>query len=562
MSIVGIDLGTTHSLIAIWQNGKTDVIPNALGEKLTPSVVGLDDNGDIVVGRVAQERLFTHPLHTFEVFKRYMGSQREIGLGAQQFLPHELASFVLRALKEDAENYTGQHISEAVISVPAYFSEHQRRMTRLAGEIAGLKVTRLVNEPTAAALAYGIQEQREQRVIVLDLGGGTFDVSLLELFDGVIEVNASAGDNHLGGEDFLEQLVRYCCAKQAIILESLTQTERTTLRQAVKRVLHELSTKQQTTLKVVLASASIEMDIKRSEFEQVAANLLDRLRKPVERVLKDAGFLPTDIDQLILVGGATRMPMVKTMATKIFSRFPVTGIDPDQVIAMGAAIQAGLLVQDKALEEVVMTDVCPYSLGVEVAASRGKYTETGLYQPILERNCIIPISRVERFYTTADRQSKVCIQIYQGESRRVKNNIKLGDISVDVPTAQAGQEAVDVRFTYDVNGLLEVEVTVLSTTETFSTVIEKNPGQFSAEEITQRLQALSRLKIHPREHLPNRFLLARGERLFEQALGEKRILIGQLIVDFETALARQDQHYIAEAYHEVSALLDHLEAEM
>ncbi|MGI0118375.1 Hsp70 family protein [Zooshikella sp. RANM57] len=562
MSIVGIDLGTTHSLIAIWQNGKTDVIPNALGEKLTPSVVGLDDNGDIVVGRVAQERLFTHPLHTFEVFKRYMGSQREICLGSQQFLPHELASFVLRALKEDAENYTGQHISEAVISVPAYFSEHQRRMTRLAGEIAGLKVTRLVNEPTAAALAYGIQEQCEQRVIVLDLGGGTFDVSLLELFEGVIEVNASAGDNHLGGEDFLGQLVRFCCAKQAIILESLTQTERTTLRQAVKRVLHELSTKQKSTLKAVLASASIEMDIKRSEFEQVAANLLERLRKPVERVLKDTGFQPTDIDQLILVGGATRMPMIKMMATKIFSRFPVTGIDPDQVIAMGAAIQAGLLVQDKALEEVVMTDVCPYSLGVEVAASRGKYTETGLYQPILERNCIIPISRVERFYTTADRQSKVCIQIYQGESRRVKNNIKLGEISVNVPTAQAGQEAVDVRFTYDVNGLLEVEVTVLSTAETFSTIIEKNPGQFSPEEITKRLQALNRLKIHPREHLPNRFLLARGERLFEQALGEKRVLIGQLIIDFETALARQDQHYIAEAYHEVSALLDHLEAEM
>ncbi|RDH45765.1 Hsp70 family protein [Zooshikella ganghwensis] len=562
MSIVGIDLGTTHSLIAVWQNGKTVVIPNALGEKLTPSVVGIDDNGDLVVGRVAQERLFTHPQHTFELFKRYMGSQREICLGSQQFLPHELASFVLRALKEDAENYTGHSISEAVISVPAYFSEHQRRMTRLAGEMAGLKVRRLVNEPTAAALAYGIQEKNEQRAIVLDLGGGTFDVSLLELFDGVIEVNASAGDNHLGGEDFLEQLVRYCCAKQAVILESLTQTERTTLRQAVKRVLHDLSIKQQASLKVALASTSIDTEIERSEFEQVAANLLDRLRKPIERVLTDSELQPSDIDQLILVGGATRMPMVKTMATKLFSRFPVTGIDPDQVVAIGAAIQGGLLMQDKAFEEVVMTDVCPYSLGVEVAASRGKYTETGLYQPILERNCVVPISRVERFYTTADHQSKVSIQIYQGESRRVKNNIKLGDISVDIPIAQAGQEAVDVRFTYDVNGLLEVEITVVSTTKTFRTIIEKNPGQLSPEEITKRFHALSRLKIHPREHLPNRFLLARGERLFEQALGEKRTLIGQLIFDFENALARQDQHYIAEAYHEVSAMLDHLEAEM
>ncbi|MCX4028005.1 molecular chaperone HscC [Endozoicomonas sp. SM1973] len=563
MSIIGIDLGTTNSLISVWQNGQAVVIPNVLGDALTPSVVGLDDNGEVLVGKAAKERLYTHPAVTVELFKRYMGSEKEYSLANHTFKPQDLASFVLRALKADAEAYLGCEVTEAVISVPAYFNEQQRRATQLAGQLAGLKVERLISEPTAAALAYGmVSPDVEKHYMIFDLGGGTFDVSVLELFDGVMEVNASAGDNHLGGEDFLDVLLNYFCEKVNANKEELTQAAYTHLRSQVNRAKHQLSTHHQTTIQFKYNDEQALLTVTRDEFEKLCEPLINRLRLPVERALRDAKIKPADVDELILVGGSTRMVLVRSLVAKLFGRLPSCHLNPDQVVAMGAAVQAGLKQKDQALREIVMTDVCPYSLGVEVSSSRVGYYDSGLFSPILERNTVVPASRVERFTTSSDQQAKVNIKIYQGESRRVKDNIKLSNLMIEVPPKPAGEEAVDIRFTYDVNGILEVEVKVVSTGQQATTVIEEYPGLLTPAEIAAKLAALSEIKIHPRDSMENRLLMARGERLYEQALGEQREYIGELLMEFETVLAQQDTKKIRQVNRDLNQLFDEIAAEL
>ncbi|MDE1463241.1 Hsp70 family protein [Spartinivicinus poritis] len=563
MGIIGIDLGTTNSLISVWQDGQAVVIPNVLGDALTPSVVGVDDNGEVLVGKAAKERLYTHPAVTVELFKRYMGSEKEYSLANHTFKPQDLASFVLRALKADAEAYLGCEVTEAVISVPAYFNEQQRRATQLAGQLAGLKVERLISEPTAAALAYGVvSPDTEKHYMIFDLGGGTFDVSVLELFDGVMEVNASAGDNHLGGEDFLDVLLDYFCEKVNINKEVLNQAAYTHLRHQVNQAKHQLSTHHQTIIQFKYNDKQALLTITREEFEKLCEPLINRLRLPVERALRDAKIKPADVDELILVGGSTRMALVRSLVAKLFGRLPSCYLNPDQVVAMGAAVQAGLKQKDQALREVVMTDVCPYSLGVEVSSNRGGYYDSGLFSPILERNTAVPASRVERFTTSSDQQTKVNIKIYQGESRRVKDNIKLGNLMIEVSPKPAGEEAVDIRFTYDVNGILEVEVKVVSTGQQATTVIEEYPGLLTPAEIATKLAALSEIKIHPRDSMENRLLMARGERLYEQALGEQRDYIGELLMEFETVLAQQDIKKIRQLNRDLNQLFDEIEAEL
>ncbi|WP_163832373.1 Hsp70 family protein [Spartinivicinus ruber] len=563
MSIIGIDLGTTNSLVCVWQDGQAVIIPNVLGDALTPSVVGLDDSGEILVGKAAKERLYTHPAVTVELFKRYMGSEKEYPLANHTFKPQDLASFVLRALKVDVETYLGHPITEAIISVPAYFSEHQRRATQLAGQLAGLKVERLISEPTAAALAYGVVNPTvEKHYMIFDLGGGTFDISVLELFDGVMEVKASAGDNHLGGENFLDLLAQHFCQKVNIDQEALSQAAYTHLRNQVSKAIHQLARDYQITIQFRNNNEQALLTITRDEFEKLCEPLINRLRLPVERALRDAKIKPADVDELILVGGATRMPLVRSLVAKLFGRLPSCHLNPDQVVAMGAAVQAGLKQKDLALSEVVMTDVSPYSLGIEIVSSRSGYYNTGLFQPILERNTVIPISRVERFITSSDQQTQVNIKIYQGESRRVQDNIKLGNLLVDVPAKPAGEEAVDIRFTYDVNGILEIEVTVVSTGLQTTAVIEEYPGLITQEEIAVRLAALSDIKIHPRDTMENRLLMARGERLYEQALGEQRDYIGELLTEFEGVLAHQDTKKIRQINRALSQLFDEVETEL
>lgn len=558
MIIIGIDLGTTNSLVSYWTEDGGVVIPNSLGEYLTPSVVSVDENGEILVGKVAKERQISHPDKSAAVFKRYMGSKKMYKLGDKEFLPEELSSLIIRSLKEDAEHHLGINITEAVISVPAYFSDSQRKATKRAGELAGLKVERLITEPTAAAMAYGIhQKNADTKFLVFDLGGGTFDVSILELFDNVMEVRAVAGDNYLGGEDFTDILVSMFLKHHSLTREQLCAKNLALLKKACEVAKREFCDKKTVTVQCLIDQKELTMNVTMEEYESSVKTLLNRLREPVERALNDASLKVSDIEYILLVGGATRLPIIRTFVSKLFGRLAWANIDPDKVVALGAGVQAELKGKSSCLKEMILTDVCPYTLGtsMSVRKSHGQY-ESGHFLPIIERNTIIPVSRVERLYTVYDNQSILNIDVLQGESRMSKDNIPLGELNVPIPPKPAGQEAVDIRFTYDINGILEAEVTVVSTGIKKSMVIEKDPGYMSKEEIATRLENLSHLKMHPRDNQENKLLIARGERLYEESTGQRRFEISRVLRDFEDILDKQDLDLIKEEKKKLKDFLD------
>ncbi|MET0617630.1 MAG: molecular chaperone HscC [Luteibacter sp.] len=545
--IVGIDLGTTNSLVAAWVDGAPRLIPNALGGVLTPSCVGIDEDGSVLVGEAARERLQTHPQRTASLFKRYMGSARTVRLAGRDYRPEELSALVLRSLKADAEAFLGHPVTEAIVTVPAYFSDAQRKATRVAGQLAGLKVERLLNEPTAAALAYGLHDAGgETQFLVFDLGGGTFDVSILEMFEGVMEVRASAGDNMLGGEDFATLIADLVFADgiPAAARDDASFMQRLVARaEAAKR---ELGAEGATRFEVVWQDHRATVALDGPAYEKLAQPLLNRLWRPIERALRDARIRAADLDNVVLAGGATRMPMIRALATRMFGRFPAVGHNPDEVVALGAAVQAGLKMKDKALEETVMTDVCPYTLGTEVVRQLDNGAQAGgFYAPVIERNAVVPVSRVQRFVPVAPQQRQIRIGVYQGESRMVRDNISLGEITLALEPGPGHADGVDVRFTYDVNGLLEVEVTVVATGKVEQLVMMSGDAHMPPAEIARRLAALSELKIHPRDTLENRTLLARAERLYEQLLGDMRDRLGECILRFEQVLATQDPRLIA-----------------
>jgi molecular chaperone HscC len=561
MSIVGIDLGTTNSLVAVWQDGEPHLIENVLGERLTPSVVGLDDDGQILVGQAAKERLITHPDRTAASFKRLMGTDRLTQLGSRRFRPEELSSFVLRSLKADAEAHLGEPVKEAVISVPAYFADAQRKATRAAGELAGLKVERLINEPTAAAMAYGLHEAKnETTFLIFDLGGGTFDVSVVELFDGVMEVHASAGDSFLGGEDFTSALVKALLEHAEISEDSLEPTELSRVRKLSELAKRQLSSSDTTEIGLKLQDTDIEWTATRAALTLRTRDLIERMRRPVERAMRDAKLRVSELDGVVLVGGATRMPLVRSLAARLFGSFPLSQIHPDEAVARGAAVQAGLKARDATLSEVVLTDTCPHSLGVAVAIPNERGEPVGQeFSPILERNTVIPASREEAYSPVHEFQRGVKIEIFQGESRQLDQNVHLGSLDLPLPPGDVRERKLLVRFTYDINGLLEVDSRVADTDMRRTLVIEGNPGFLTKEQIAARLKELESLKIHPRDQMENRTVMARGERIYEEALGDLRAQVGHLLARFEAILARQDPREIEKAREELSAALNEVE---
>ncbi|HVJ63517.1 MAG TPA: molecular chaperone HscC [Tahibacter sp.] len=561
--IVGIDLGTTHSLIGVWTADGATLVPNALGELLTPSAVGVDADDKIIVGRGALERLATQPDRHVATFKRYMGSARETRLGNRAFRPEELSALVLRSLVADVEAHTGDKVTEAVISVPAYFSDAQRKATRNAGQIAGIHVERLVNEPTAAALAYGLQaENAESKFLVFDLGGGTFDVSILETFEGVMEVHASAGDNFLGGEDFVDLLYKTALQDLGVAASLIAPDEESALRARVERVKCQLTNQAALAVPLTIAGKEYEWNITETRFETLAAPLLARMRAPVERALRDSRTRPDGLLQIVLVGGASRMPMIGRMVARMFGRLPLRHINPDQTVALGTCVMAGMKARHEAFDEVVMTDVCPYTLGVETSrVDENQRQHDGLFSPLIERNTVIPASRVSRYNPLRDFQPVLKLRVFQGESPRVANNVFLGELEVPLPRRTSSENAVDVRFTYDVNGLLDVEAMVVATGATHQLVIERNPGLLTPEEIRARLAALAELKVHPREHQANIAVLARAERLYEENTGQLRQALTEHIHAFSAELATQDLQNIARARQRFAEFLDRVESQ-
>ncbi len=558
--IVGIDLGTTHSLIGVHGTEGPRLFPNPHGQLLTPSVVSLADDGTVLVGQAARDRLVSHPESSVAHFKRWMGTDRETRIGTHRFRPEELSALVLRALLADAEAALGHKVEEAVISVPAYFSDAQRKATRAAGELAGIRVERLINEPTAAALAYGLQ-QREQdgRILVLDLGGGTFDVSILELFEGIVEVHASAGDNFLGGEDFLEVLQQAFRTDHAVNDATLDNLERAQLSHRLELLKRELSARGEASMDITLSGKPLQWTMEESRYAQLCEPLLQRMRTPIERAMRDARLKPDALDDIVLVGGAARMPMITRLVTRMFGRLPLRHINPDQAIALGATVAAGMKARDSSLREVVLTDVCPYTLGTQVSRlGPDGNSRSGYFHPIIQRNSVVPVSREDVFHPISAEQKFVRFGVYQGESPTVDKNIKLGELQVPLTGQSGGDRSVTTRFTYDVDGILQVEVTENATGKRHELILEQNPGVLTPEQIRQRLQALDALKVHPREHQPNLALIARTERLYAEYV-DYREQLQYWLMQFREAVESQDIQRIERQHRELSRALDDME---
>jgi len=562
MTIIGIDLGTTNSLVTYWTEEGPVIIPNGLGKHLTPSAVSVDGEGEFVVGQIALERQISHPELSASFFKRYMGTKKLFKLGDQEFLPEELSALVIKALKKDAEHVLGKPVHEAVISVPAYFNDVQRKATVRAGELAGLRVERLVTEPTAAAIAYGLhQRDADTKFLVFDLGGGTFDVSILELFDQVMEVRAVAGDNYLGGEDFTQLLIDMFLTRHGLAEDDIEPREFAKLRKQAETAKLSFADKRSARIAFMHKESELVLEVSQDEYELATKPLLQRLRAPIERALSDASLKVKDLDAILLVGGATRLPFIRTFVSKLFGQLAYANVNPDEVVGIGAGIQAGLKERHESLKEVILTDVCPYTLGTSVSVTKSNgYHESGHFFPIIERNTAIPVSRIERFYTTNDNQRMIKVDILQGEARLSRENIFLGEINVPVPVRPSGQECVDVRYTYDINGLLEVEVKVPSTGLVKQMMIERNPGEMSPEEMARRIEQLASLKIHPRDQQENKWVIARGERLYEEHIGYERMEIAKLLREFEDALDKQEPRKIADMKKLLKDVFDAIEA--
>ena len=569
--ILGIDLGTTYSLAAVFDERGPRILPNALGERLTPSAVSIDAAGAVLIGAPARARATTHSSLTALSFKRDMGTERTYSLGGRAYRPQELSALVLGSLKRDAEAALGHSVEEAVITVPAYFGDAQRQATRDAGAIAGLRVDRIINEPTAAALAYGIHERgREARIAVLDLGGGTFDVTVLEIIEGVIEIQSSAGNARLGGDDFdgsLATFVRDKITREAAF--SLADDGETQARLLSACELAKRRLSSEPTARIALVGVltddgrrrDVELVLSRHEVEDAWAALLSDVRGPVLRALRDAGTTAAKIDEVLLVGGSTRMPCIVKLSAQLFGRLPVRTLPPDEAVALGAAVQGALKAGHRAVEDLVVTDVAPFTMGVASLAVVGERAVSGVFSPILERGTVIPASRVERYWTTSNYQTEILVQVFEGEHSICADNRKLGEYKVvGIPPCPVGEQGVDIRFSYDLNGILEVETTILSLRVTQSLVIEHSPGRLSAREIERARVALARLKLHPREALPNATTLARADALYMDLLGADRSRLGTVIARFRSALDAQRPEAIVQIRAELNALVEAIRA--
>ncbi len=556
--IVGIDLGTTNSLIAYFTEEGPKIIPNRLGKNLTPSVVSVDEEGNVYVGETAKERMSLYPDSVAQTFKRSMGTEREYVLSGKRFKPEELSSMVIRALKEDAEAFLGEEVTEAVISVPAYFDDKRRKATKRAGELAGLKVERMISEPTAAAVAYGLYDKtKDTRFLVFDLGGGTFDVSVLELYHNILEVRAVAGDNYLGGEDFTAVMEKLFLQKTKLQMHNLTEKEQVRLRRQAEKAKRAINDEAKVTMSLKVWEEAKEAEITYKEYEEACNELLMKIREPVKKSLSDAGLKLSDIDEVLLIGGATRLNIVRDFLIRLFRKFPDTRLNPDETVALGAAVQAAMKERREEVKEVILTDVCSFTLGTEVVVEyeEGKF-EDGRFCPIIERNTVIPASHTERLYTVHDNQDKIRVRVLQGESRFARNNLFLGELEVNIPKALKGKEAVDVTYTYDINSLLEVEVKVVSTGISKKMIIKGQDNQMTDEEIAKRMEELAYLKIQPRDYEENRLALLRAERVYEESLGARRKNLDHYLTAFEAALKKGDNDEIRHTREELNDFLE------
>lgn len=474
--VLGIDLGTTNSCMAVMEGGEPVVIPNTEGGRTTPSVVGFSKTGERLVGQLAKRQAVANPERTVVSIKRHMGTNHKVTIDGKSYTPPEISAMILQKLKADAEAYFGEKIEKAVITVPAYFTDAQRQATKDAGTIAGLEVLRIINEPTAAALAYGLDKSDAHTVLVFDLGGGTFDVSILELGDGVFEVKATSGNNHLGGDDFDERVIKWMIEnfrKEHGVDLSKDRMAMQRLKEAAEKAKIELSGMVNTNINLPFITAvdgqplHLDMNLTRAKFEELTADLIEATAGPTRRALEDAGLSAGQIDKVILVGGSTRIPAIQEVVKKITGKEPFKGVNPDEVVAVGAAIQAGVLMGE--VKDIVLLDVTPLSLGIE--------TLGGVFTKIIERNTTIPTSKKQIFSTAADNQTAVDIHVLQGERQFAADNVTLGRFRLDgIPPAPRGIPQIEVAFDIDANGIVHVSAKDLGTGKEQKVTITSSSG--------------------------------------------------------------------------------------
>lgn len=540
--IIGIDLGTTNSLAAVWQDGKSVLIPNSFGEYLTPSAVSIGEDGAVYVGKIARERLVSHPDRSACVFKRSMGTERTFVLGGKAYRPEELSAFVLKKLKEDAERYLGVPVEEAVVSVPAYFNDMARKATKTAGALAGLKVERIINEPSAAALAYHHRNTEEDETfLVFDFGGGTLDVSMVDCFDNIIEIVSVSGDNHLGGSDFDRIIAEQFCREHEMDFLSLAPKRREILIECAERAKRALTDNTSTVMKVSDEEFAGQMELDNKKLIQISMPLFQRMSVPVKRVMRDGEKNMLEVSKVILVGGSCKMPSVKQYLCHIAGECKVYAADPDHMVALGVGTYAGIKERQEDIKDLLLTDICPFTLGTGVhnAADPGRLVMSA----IIERNSVLPCSKMSRFCTVSDYQPNVKIEVYQGEEYFADNNICLGELNVNVPLSPKGKETVSVRYTYDINGLLIVDVKVDSTGEKAKEIITTGVNTIEPGKMEQYIEELEKLKLHPADQEENQMVIARGERLFAQASGDLREEIGGRIRYFQYLLEAEQDVY-------------------
>jgi len=513
--IIGIDLGTTNSLVAVWENGESRLIPNSFGEYLTPSVVSVDENGIVYVGKTAKERLASYPTQTASIFKRFMGTSRKYVLAGKTFLPEELSAMVLRKLKEDAEAYLGEPVYEAIISVPAYFNDMGRNATKRAGMLAGLKVERIINEPSAAALAcHNMIMEDDKTFLVFDFGGGTLDVSLVDCFENVVEIIAVSGDNQLGGQDFDDMIATHFIRTMKLDPGTLHLDTRALIRSSAEKCKRELTENKTAKMTVNCSQVRAELEITRKDIVTVCAELFTRMAKPVKRVMMDAKVNKSRIDQVILVGGSCKMPVVRQYLRHLLNRDDIATADPDHMIALGCGVCAGIKERDADIKDTLLTDICPFSLGTQVCNHEDP--DKPLMNFIIERNSPLPASREKTYTNASDNQKELIFGVYQGEAMYAEDNILLGELRLSIPPRPARTIECRVRYTYDINGVLEVNVYIPYTGEKRQLVIVNKDLGMTDDQISQKLEEYKKLKMNPAEEEENKYVLAWGERLFMQ----------------------------------------------